>query len=178
MNLRSISFAAILAISLIPAMAAADRPTATNLVFLPGFAAVPGSVSTMWRTDRGITAAVQTAYLQNQVYTLWILVWNDAASHAGCDPEADFCTPGTMDCVIYGTGHLVGASGKGNFASSLNVGDTSRVFGGRNCPAGLTDARTAEIHLVVADHGDLDPAQMPAAIMTPGPGVQAAVHAP
>ena len=138
MNLRSISFAAILAISLIPAMAAADRPTATNLVFLPGF----------------------------------------AASHAGCDPEADFCTPGTMDCVIYGTGHLVGASGKGNFASSLNVGDTSRVFGGRNCPAGLTDARTAEIHLVVADHGDLDPAQMPAAIMTPGPGVQAAVHAP
>ena len=121
---------------------------------------------------------MQTSFLENQVYTMWMLVWNDAANHPDCDPDADFCTPGTMDCVIYGTGHLIGAAGKGKGATHWRMGDTSRIFGGRNCPAGLTDARTAEIHLVVADHGDLDPAQMPAAIKTPGPGVQAAVHAP
>lgn len=165
-------------IALLPMAAIADRPTATNMMFIPGFAPVPDSVSTMQRNDSGISATVHTSFLENRVYTMWVLVWNDAANHPGCDPEENFCTPGTMDCVIYGTGHLVGASGNGNFATSLSVGDTSRVFGGGNCPAGLTNADTAEIHLIIADHGDLDPAQLPAAIKTPGPGVQGAVHAP
>lgn len=156
----------------------ADPPTTTGMAFIPGFAPVPGAVSTLERNDAAIRATVRTSFLDSRVYTLWILLWNDAANHPGCDPDADACTPGTQDCVIYGTGHLIGASGKGNFATHLGVGDTSRTFGGGNCPAGLTDARSAEVHLIVADHGDLDPAQMPEAIKTPGPGVQGAVHAP
>ena len=174
MNKRNFFLTVAVVAIFLPLTASADRPTSTNMVFVPGFAPVPGSVSTIQRNAGGFTATAQTSFLQSQVYTMWILVWNDASNHPGCDPEADFCTPGTMDCVIYGTGHLVGASGIGNFATSLSVGDTSRIFGGGNCPAGLTDARTAEIHLVIADHGGLDPAQMPDAIKTPGPGVQAA----
>ena len=82
-----------------------------------------------------------------------------------------------MDCVIYGTGHLIGAAGKSTFSAYIGVGDTSNVFGGV-CAAGLENARTAEIHMIIADHGELDPSALPGAIQTPGPGVQATVHKP
>jgi hypothetical protein len=83
-----------------------------------------------------------------------------------------------MDCTIYGTGHLIGAAGRSTFSTHVSVGDTSRVFGGGACGAGLENARTAEIHAAIADHGELDPSALPEAIRTPGPVVQGAVHKP
>jgi hypothetical protein len=53
-------------------------------------------------------------------------------------------------------GHVTGAGGNVNFGGSIAV---------ENAPRG-------EYHIVVAEHGALDPANMPYAIKSPGPGVQ------
>ncbi|HZD51530.1 MAG TPA: hypothetical protein VE175_00655 [Woeseiaceae bacterium] len=105
----------------------ADPPTSTNVPFLSSLDVVPDAYSTVQRNDNGIRAGVDTGLLESQVYTMWILIWNDAADNPNCDSHEDFCTAGTADCVIDGTGHLIGTDGIGNFSTSLGVRDTSRT---------------------------------------------------
>ena len=62
---------------------------------------------------------------------------------------------------------IVGASGKGNFGFRINVGDTSDVVGGA-VRAGLTDAMGAEIHVVIADHGEIIPGEIADHLRNPG----------
>ncbi len=164
--------------------AIADPPSYAPVNFLPAVVPVEGARSSIQRNDAGFRLNIVTNSLQHQIYTVWLLVWNDPANDADCPPAngGDFCTPGTMDCVIFGAGHLIGESGNAAFSSHLSVGDTSRVVGGGNCPAGLIDARAAEVHAVIGQHGELEPSTvLPDEFRTPVPPAQfeqATVHVP
>ena len=80
-----------------------------------------------------------------------------------------------------GENHAVSGLGRNELRREiptlLSVGEISRIFGVRNCAAGLTDADTAEINVQGPDHGDPGPAQLPPAINTLAPAVQTTVHA-
>lgn len=51
--------------------------------------------------------------------------------------------------VLYAAGHVVGGSGRATFSGRLATGDTDGALWG----PGLVNPTTAEIHLVVRDHG-------------------------
>ena len=153
----------------------ADKPTHSPVVFIPGGMEVPGAISTIQRNDSGFRVSIETNSLESKVYTMWIFAWHDAATHPNCGGA--ICTF-PADCVMYGTGHLIGAAGKGTFSAHIGVGDTSPVRGGVSCGAGLENARTAAIHAAIADHGELDPSALPGAIQSGGPVVQGTAHEP
>lgn len=145
-----------------------------------------GAVSTIIRDDQGVTLAIHTKNLDPGPHTVWAFVWNDPENCKGAGPLNCAPPPFGMDppeSVFRGSGAIVGASGKGNFGFRINVGDTSEVIGGV-VRAGLTDALGAEIHAVIADHGEIIPGEIAEQLSNPGdsgcggdcPLVQGAVH--
>lgn len=156
---------------------------------VPAFTPVgEGAVSTIIRDEQGVTITIHTTQLDPGPHTVWALVWNNPAACTGaqgldCSPPP--FGPDVPESVIRGNGGIVGASGKGNFGFRLNLGDTSNVIGG-SAQAGLTDVLGAEIHVVIADHGEIIPNIIEEQLSNPGdagcggpcPIVQGAVHAP
>ena len=151
---------------------------------IPGFAPVAeGAVSTIIRDEQGVTILIHTKNLDPGPHTVWAFVWNNPENCAG-----EVCMPGagdTPESVMRGNGAIVGASGKGNFGFRINMGDTSDVVGGA-VRAGLTDPMGAEIHVTVADHGEIIPGEIADQLRNPGdsgcggpcPIVQGAAHLP
>ncbi len=122
---------------------------------------VEGS-ATLHRNNNGVTVNVKTSGLTpGYAYTLWIIPFNEpvgVCASTGCTPDDLFDAHGD---VIYGTGHVVGGNGKGNFSAHLNEGDTGRVT-----EYGLTDAQGAEIHVVIRCHGPAIPGMISEQIHT------------
>ncbi len=151
---------------------------------IPGFAPVgEGAVSTIIRDEQGVTILVHTKNLDPGPHTVWAFVWN---SPENC--QGEICMPANGDApesVMRGNGAIVGASGKGNFGFRINIGDTSDVVGGA-VRAGLTDPMGAEIHVTIADHGEIIPGEIADQLRNPGdsgcggpcPIVQGAAHLP
>lgn len=146
-----------------------------------------GAVSTIIRDQQGVTVTIHTTSLDPGPHTVWAFVWNNPEN---CTSAGPICLPppngsDPPDSVVRGNGAVVGASGKGNFGFRINVGDTSDVVGGA-VRAGLTDAMGAEIHVVIADHGDIIPGEIADQLRNPGdsgcggpcPIVQGAAHVP
>ncbi|NJY61687.1 hypothetical protein HC174_02810 [Salinimicrobium sp. CDJ15-81-2] len=121
--------------------------------------------SVLRRTKNGLTINYKTdGLIPGHTYTMWWVIFNN--------PEACATTPCTMDdfmnagevqpVLIYGTGHLVGQSGKGNFSSHLKVGDND---GSINELLGLPEvggilegnAFSAEVHMIIRSHGPAIP---------------------
>ncbi len=125
--------------------------------------------ATLHRNKNGITVNVKTSGLTpGYAYTLWIIPFNtpdicariyDPVTNpeSACIGDELFLADGD---VIFGAGHVVGGSGKGNFSGHLNNGDIGR-FGN-----GLMDAQGAEIHVVVRCHGPADPGRISEQIHT------------
>jgi hypothetical protein len=65
--------------------------------------------------------------------------------------------PETNSQVTYGAGHVSGSSGGAGFAGSIQAGSIDGWLPG----GGLWDPMTAEIQLVLNDHGAMLPAYMP-----------------
>jgi hypothetical protein len=65
--------------------------------------------------------------------------------------EGDLDVEDVQASVVYGAGHVIGASGKASYGAYLGVGDTSGALFG----PGLLYPRSADIHLIVHDHGIL-----------------------
>ena len=110
--------------------------------------------------------------IPGNAYTIWWVIWNNSEKCGkpfGCT-DADFGIADLVEVdVLYATGLIAGANGKGKFKASLREGDDSGsindIFG--LPPAnGLHHARTAEVHLVVRDHGVGIPGEIPAQIGT------------
>jgi hypothetical protein len=169
--------AAALLLFAIPVQAArADRSTTMLFDMMTGDP-VAGSVSSIVRTDTGVSITVGTSGLMpGHTYTIWWVIFNDPSLCFDGPADGSFaCGMGDLllmggaaeGTLAYASGNVVGRSGKGNFGASLQDGDTSGVIDGGD---GLTNPRGAEIHLVVRDHGPKNPEWMPDQIHTFGGG--------
>lgn len=139
------------------------------------------AVSKLVRNDHGVSMTIDTIDLLPGAYTNWFVIFNDPSECAQVP-----CSPADgPSSVLFATGNVVDESGEGGFAAHLSVGDTSGALFG----PGLTDARGAEVHLVVRYHGPTVPALMPAQINSINGGcnapglydcvdLQAAIHVP
>lgn len=130
--------------------------------------------SRLVRTTRGYSVNLSTTGLQaGHAVTLWAVIFNKPEQCAASPcMEPDIFNPMVMADVVYTAGHVVGGSGQATFAGHRNEGDAS----GSILPAlggmaiGLMDARTAEIHFVVRDHGPILPGMVDEMISTFGAG--------
>jgi hypothetical protein len=127
---------------------AADHDT-VPVHLLPSAVDVPGAWSTLVRNDNGVTGSVHTDQLiKGDAYTMWFVVFNNPGACVGGCGADDLGRQGVNSSVVYATGHVVGGEGN-NFSGWLGVGDTDGAVAG----PGLLDPRSAEIHLVIRNHG-------------------------
>jgi hypothetical protein len=169
MQRRIVLIGAILAMVVVvgvsPSFGSADRTTVgvdwhPQQASLGNEGPVDGASATLTRNSNGISYRLETNSLTaNSAYTLWVVVVNNPAV---CDPSP--CTapdillnPTTDSQVLFGTGLVAGGSGKATFAGSLNEGALPGWLQDRS----FDDATTAEIHLVLNDHGPKIPAMLP-----------------
>ena len=145
-----------------PALAAAPASAVhetAEMQTLPGFVTVDGSSVTLTATASRASIRVETSQLvPGNVYTLWGFTFSHPENCVGdCGSDDSEERPGAVGFAVQQiAGHVTGASGNVNLGGSIAV----------------ENAGGAEYHIVVAEHGALDPANMPAAIKTPGPGAQ------
>lgn len=111
------------------------------------------------RTPNGVSATLQTKDLPagNGVTMWWVIFNNPEECTAGVGGfrcgEGDLFNPDVDASVVYAAGKFIGNSGKATFSSYLLEGDVSGAYFG----PGLVDSSVADIHLVVRDHGPLNP---------------------
>ena len=108
-----------------------------------GGTAVEGATASIHRNAAGVTINIHTVGLDaGHAYTVWLFEVN-----------CQSCTG-----PIQLAGHVVGGSGAGNFGGRLGINsDPARP---------VQDPLGGDFHVVIADHGPLDPADMPNAIMS------------
>jgi hypothetical protein len=118
-----------------------------------------GASTTLVRNNAGVTATFLSPDLKvGDVYTLWWVIVNQPANCSGgaCNLDDVVPFPGNTAAgvsLLYGAGHVIPTSGRGNFAAHLAVGDTTGAMFG----PGLVDPLGAEIHLVLRTHGPVIP---------------------
>ena len=153
-----------------PALAdGAERDTATvswhaQQAGMGNTGVVPGAEAQLVRTDNGISYRLSTNGLTpGNAYTLWLVVINNPGFCAGsvCTAPEIFNIASNSQ-VRYAAGNVAGVSGNGTFAGHISEGALSGWLPDR----GLADARFAEIHLVINDHGPALAEFMPGMIKT------------
>jgi hypothetical protein len=120
-----------------------------------GAAPEPVGSSTLVRTDRGLSATLETTGLTpGHVVTLWAVVFNDPAACEAGTPISR-CGPGDAHAGRGGVspnhaaGGIVADDGTIDLGGHLRKGDTSRALAG----PGVVEPRGAEVILVVKSHG-------------------------
>ena len=165
------------------------------------FTVIPGTSSTLHRTQNGITVNFKTSGLiPGNAYTMWWVIWNkpNECEDPGHCIDTDFPNGEAIELdVLYAAGHIAGASGTGNFSAHLSVGDNSGSLFGADAP-GLKFPQSSEVHLVLRSHGPAQPGMTDDQIHTVGGGcttdpggfgpdptedghcrdIQAAIHSP
>ena len=150
-------FAAFLVIAL--ALPASAGTTRSNVYRFADGSQVAGAYSVVDTTEAGARMRVQTSDLPaGHAVTVWWVIFNDPqhCSH----PEGGLrCGLGDLPpyggddsavtSVVYAAGHVIGDSGRSTFAGRLATGDSEGALWG----PGLINPTTADIHLVVRDHG-------------------------
>lgn len=165
--------AALAVVVALPASARSGHVATVNR-FMDG-SPIAGAWSTLQTSEQGAKMTLQTSELgSGHSVTVWWVIFNEPENcknpHDGfaCGP-ADLPVFGGDDSaltsVVYAAGHQIGRSGRGTFSGSLATGDTSGALFG----PGLVNPTTAEIHLVVRDHGELSPQQRAEGIHNLGP---------
>jgi hypothetical protein len=127
---------------------------------------VGGGRASVIANDAGIDVSIQTSQLvARSAHTLWIVVINkpELCLTSPCTPTDILFRTETVDAnVVYGSGHVVGRSGKATFSAHLPIGE---VAGGwYDNP--FTNPRGAEVHLVINDHGPVIPRMVSEMIST------------
>jgi hypothetical protein len=131
---------------------------------------VTGAYSTLQRSHNGVTAGLHTSGLiPGHAYTVWWVVFNNPElCDAGCDGNdvGAALMSGSNPIgigILYAGGHVIGADGKFSFGAHLAEGST---VGCQTMPpfvgvcTALVDSSTAEIHLVLHDHGPPIPGEV------------------
>jgi hypothetical protein len=118
------------------------------------------------RTANGVSFSITTVGLiPGHAYTVWVIIINNRAACAAspCAPQDFLLNPATEAQVTYGTGHVVGSSGRTGFGGSIRRGPIPE---GWLSDQGLDDPLGAEVHLVLNDHGPALTEFMPEMIQT------------
>lgn len=155
------ALAAALVLIPLPATAApASHSTSPVLTIPPPLPPSEVGISTLVRTDAGISATVETTALApGNVVTLWWVVFNNPGAcenplaTSPCGPP-DVANPETQASVLHAAGRVVGGGGSASYGAHLRVGDDSRALVGN----GLTAPRDALVVLVLKSHGSKVPA--------------------
>jgi hypothetical protein len=124
---------------------------------------VAGASASLVRNANGISFHINTTSLvPGNAYTLWLVTINNPGACAATPcSAADIILNGDTDSqVSYAAGRVAGGSGYGTFAGSVQEGPLEGWLNDRS----LQDAATAEVHLVINDHGPMLPAFMPSMI--------------
>jgi len=161
---RSAALTLVLALSTTGGVAArADHQTAPVMwhpqTGLSGSVA-PDAQATLVRRPDGVSFGIRTEQLRpHHAYTVWFVVINNPSACAAtpCSGPDILLNPATDSQVTYGAGHISGGSGRAGFAGSFQAG----AIDGWLPDGGLWDPMTAEIQLVLNDHGAKLPAYMP-----------------
>lgn len=127
--------------------------------------AVAGAEASLVRSDSGIAYEFNTnSMTAGNAYTLWVVVVNKPSACADQPCAAgDVIGNAEVDAqVLYGTGLVADATGVGSFAGTLAEGPLAGWLPDRS----FQDAATAEIHLVINDHGPEIAEFMPGMIET------------
>jgi len=137
---------------------AAQTATSGAVLRMADDSTVEGASSTLVRTADGVEGTLLTTIDPMEAATIWWVVFNRPENCTGgvCDGDDVMPAPGNVDAgvsVIYATGRVADAYGKADFGAKLTVGDMSYVMRG----PGLTDAKNAEIHMIVRSHGPAVP---------------------
>jgi hypothetical protein len=120
----------------------------------------PGAQATLVRRPDGASFSIRTQQLRpHHAYTVWFVVVNNPSACAAtpCSGPDIVLNPITDSQVTYGAGHISGGSGRAGFAGSFQAGPIDGWLPG----GGMWDPMTAEIQLVLNDHGAKLPAYMP-----------------
>jgi hypothetical protein len=152
------------------AAAAAERQTAgvswhAQQAGLGKSGAVAGASAQVVRNDNGIAYKLSTTGLEEgNAYTLWLVVINNPSACAATPCSApDIINNAAADAQVgFAAGHVAGASGNGTFSGHVSEGPLSGWLANRS----LDDARGAEVHLVINDHGPAIAEYMPGMIRT------------
>lgn len=155
--------------------ASATQPAQAGVYRFADGSRVSGAVSTLNTGAAGASFTLRTSGLPaGHTVTVWYVIFNrpQNCTHGELGLR---CGPGDLPIfggddsavtsVVYAAGHVIGGAGDGGYAGFLAIGDTSGALFG----PGLVDPTTADIHLVVHDHGVLDPQQLADGIHHFGP---------
>jgi hypothetical protein len=124
-----------------------------------------GAAAQLVRRDGGLSFEMSTAQLRpGHAYTVWFVVINNpqACAASPCSGPDILQNPDTASQVTYGAGHISGKGGRGGFGGSFQVGSLD----GWLPDAELSAPRTAEIQLVLNDHGPVLKGYLPEMIQT------------
>lgn len=114
---------------------------------------VEGASATLVRRDGGIAYEFNAKSLTpGHAYTLWLVVVNnpEACSASPCTAADFFQNDATGSQVLYGgSGAVAGDSGELALSGSVSEGPVEGWIANRS----FDDAQTAQVHLVINDHG-------------------------
>jgi len=122
---------------------------------------IPYAGASLSRNNEGVFGTISTSGLApGHVVTLWWAIFNnpEACAAAVCAPP-DLNNPLVNGSLQFGGGAVVGINGRADFSGYLGVGDNTGfyrlpMFPNMPDPApGIVDAKAAQIHLVIRDHG-------------------------
>lgn len=119
---------------------------------------IHGSSAKLTVNDAGASLQVQTSGLTpGHAVTAWWIVFNHPENcwDGACTADDAFPPPGNVAAgasVNYAAGHVIGGSGKARFAAHLPVGGDATPWS-----VGLVNARGAEYHFALRDHGPAIP---------------------
>ncbi|MDX1400699.1 MAG: hypothetical protein R3245_02155 [Kiloniellales bacterium] len=116
---------------------------------------IEGATAILSASEKGIFASISTKELvPGNAYTLWFVAINapENCENSPCKgSDVLKLSEKTQSDVGYGDGLVAGPDGKGEFATFVPVGKLRQAWIGH----GLQKPLSAEIHLVLHDHGPL-----------------------
>jgi hypothetical protein len=174
--LVALALVGLLSVVLVGRAGAATRTT-SDVVWMSNQpkAGTTAGTSTLTRTDSGIALVLHTTGLQvGHAVTIWWMIFNhpQACIHGASTPDpndprcgmADMDNPAAGLSVLYAAGNIVDEDGAADFGAYRQEGDTDGAVPGMGL--GLLDAAAADVHLVVRDHGPVDPQMVAGQIRT------------
>jgi len=153
---RSAALSFVLGLSIVGGVAARADHQSAPVMWHPqtglSGAVASGAQASLVRRPDGVSFGIRTEQLRpGHAYTVWFVVINNPSACAAspCSGPDIVLNSATDSQVTYGAGHISGGSGRGGFAGSFQAG----AIEGWLPDGGLWDPMTAEIQLVLNDHG-------------------------